>query len=211
MKKKEVAILINQALEHVLSATDFRLKSDKALLPGEKAFVRQIPGGRQMLFAAISDYWPDFVFSLCACIRLDAVENIFNQFSGVEPKFQSSTTTTITRLEYFTGGPAEYKVASPNDVAVAGDMLDPIIRNKILLFFEQLKDVESLDRAVNRQQPSIDITQNPSGAMHSLILANLAHNPDFDRLLAKHRGGEILAEMDHPLNRLVDYLKKCES
>jgi len=65
-----------------------------------------------------------------------------------------------------------------------------------------------LDRTVNHDQPGIDITHNPSGAMHSVILAHLAGDTDFDRLVARHRNDMQLApELDHPFNHLVEYLK----
>lgn len=202
MKKQEMKNLLFEMLGRILAGTDFRLKRN------EDCFTWKISGGWQQLGLPLLDYNPEFVVSLNICIRLDAVEDIFNMFSGVAPKYHSATPTTITRLEYFTGGRGEYKVTTPADVAFLGTVLSPIIRNKIIPFFNEHQDVQALDRAVNYQQPGIDFTQNPAKAMHAVILARLAGNKDFERIVAKHRTGMQLApEVDHPFNRLVEYLR----
>lgn len=202
MKKKEMKSLLFEMLSSILDGTDFRLKKS------EDCFTRKIAGGWQMLGLPLLDYNPEFIFSLNICIRLDAVEEIFNLFSGVAPKHHSTTTTTITRLEYFTGGRGEYEVTTPEDVASAGGILSLVIRDKIIPFFNEHKDVQALDRAVNSEYPGIDITQNPSGAMHSVILARMAENKDFECIVAKHRTDLQLApEIAHSFNRLVEYLK----
>src|SRR5262245_42883866 len=117
MKKQEMANLIFEVLGGTLSGTDFRLKKS------EDGFVRKIPGGRQMLGLPLWDYNPEFEFSLNICIRLDAVEEVFHRFSGSQPKYHGMSFTTITRLEYFTGGSGRYRVTSAGDVASAGTIL----------------------------------------------------------------------------------------
>jgi hypothetical protein len=202
MKKQEMKNLLFEMLGGILSTTEFRLKKS------EDAFVGKIPHGRQMLGLPLWDYNPEFEFSLNICIRLDAVEEIFHRFSGSPALYHSMSVTTITRLEHFTGGPAKYKVKTAGDVTSVGSILLPAIQEKILPFFHEHKDVQALDRAVNCEHPGIDITQNPSGAMHAVILARLAGNKDFERLVVKHRTDmQLAAEVPHPFNRLVEYLK----
>jgi hypothetical protein len=205
MKKQEMKNLLFEMLNGILTGTDFRLKKS------EDGFVRRIAGGRQMLGLPLLDYNPEFEFSLNICVRLDAVEEVFHQFSGSSPRYHSMSDTTITRLEHFTGGSARYKVTTAADVASVGGVLSSIIRDKIVPFFNEHQDVEALDRDVNCQQPGIDITQNPSGAMHAVILACLAGNKDFERVVAKHQTDmELAPEVTHPFNRLVEYLKTRE-
>jgi hypothetical protein len=202
MKKQEMKNLILQVLGRFVSETDFRLKKR------DDGFVRKIAGGRQMLGVPIWDYSPEFEFSLNTCIRLDAVEEIFHQFSGSPTKYHSLSFTTFTNLQYFTGGPAKYKVTTEDDVASAGEILSSVIRVKIIPFFNEYENIQALDKAVNCGQPGIDFTQNPSGAMHRVILAHLAGNADSDRLVAKYRSDMQLApDAAHPFNRLVEYLK----
>lgn len=206
MKKQEMKNLIFQELTLALSETDFRLKKS------EDSFIRMIPGGRQMLGLPFWDYHPEFEFSLVMSIRLEAVEDIFHLFSGTPPKYQAMGDTTITPLVHFTGEPAKYKVTTADEVKAAFGGLTGVIREKIVPFFDEHKDVKSLDRAVNWRQPGIDITQPPWGPVNSIILAHLAGNPDFERLVAKHRSEMHLgADVDHPFNRVVAYLKNSES
>jgi hypothetical protein len=163
-----------------------------------------------MLGLPLLDYNPEYQFSLNVCIRLDAAEEIFHQFSGSPPKYHSMSETTITGLEYFTGRPAmsTYNVSTADDVASAGRVLSVVIRDKIIPFFNEYQDLSAVDRAVNCQQPGIDKTQNPSGAMHAVILARLAGNKDFERVVDKHRTDmQLPREAAHPFNRLVEYLR----
>jgi hypothetical protein len=101
MKKQEMMNLLFQMLGSKLADTDFRLKKSEA------GFVRKIPGGWQMLGVPLWDYNPEFVFSLNICIRVDGAEEVFHQFSGSPAKYHSLSVTTITPLEYFTGGASE--------------------------------------------------------------------------------------------------------
>ena len=180
MKKPEMLNLIYEMLAKALDGTGFRLKKS------EQAFVRQFPGGRQMLGLPLWDYNPEFEFSLNICIRLDAVEQIFHLFSLAEPKYHAVSDTTITRLEYFTGAPGTFKVITAADVASAGSTLSKTLKEKIMPFFSANEEPKALDRAANRQQPGIDVTQPPSGLMHRLILARLAGNPEFEQLVQRY-------------------------
>jgi hypothetical protein len=202
VKKQEIRDLILQMVGANLLGTGFRLRKR------ESAFIRGIPGGWQHIGLPLYDYNPVFVFSLNICIRIDAVEDIFNMFSGIESKFQSTTATTMTRLEYFTGGSGEYSVATADDIASAGRVLSGVFRDKIIPFFDENKDAKALDRAVNCTEPGIDSTQPPAGPMHAIILARVAGNPDFDGLVDEIRRRMGLSpEVDHVFNRLVKYLK----
>jgi hypothetical protein len=202
MQKREMANLIFEMLGNILVGTEFRLKKS------EEGFIRRIAGGKQMLGLPLWDYNPEFEFSLVMTIRLEAAEEIFHRFSGSPPKYHSMSVTTITRLEHFTGVPSKFKVRTREDVESAGVALSGVIRDKIIPFFDDHQDVDALDRAVNRQHPGIDITLNPSGAMHSVILAHLASNNDFDRIVSEHQTDmQLPPEESHPFNALVEYLK----
>jgi hypothetical protein len=202
MKKQEIKDRIFQELAPSLAETGFRLKKT------EDAYIRRIAGGRQMLGLPLWDYRPIFEFSLNICIRVDEVDAIFHLIARTPPKYQAMSVTTITTLEYFVGQPAKYQVSTPDEVTATCKSLSVVIREKIIPFFDQHTDVKSLDQAVNCQSPGIDISQPPWGAVHSIILAHLAGNPDFDRLIAKHRSElQLPAEAEHPFNRAVSYLK----
>src|SRR5262245_25360569 len=98
--KTEVRRAIVDAVTPVVSAAGFRFRKSS------DAFVRRIEGGRQELGLPLVDHSPVFEFSFTLCIRLEAVQEITNRFSGSPPKYHSTTLTSITQLE-FLGVPAE--------------------------------------------------------------------------------------------------------
>jgi hypothetical protein len=203
MKKHEMATLIVETLGAYLSGTGFQFK--KAV----EGFVRPIHSGRQVLGVPLWDYDPEYEFSLNVCIRLDAVEAIFHRFSGAPRKYHALSFTTMSRLELFSGRLSHIRVTTAQQVASAGLAIASVVREKIVPFFSAHETVEALDRAVNCQCPGIDITQNPSGAMHSVILAHLAGGQHFKQLVDKHRTEmELRSTKAHPFNDLVEYLMR---
>lgn len=181
MKKPEIRDFIYAGLKEILGA-GFRLNKK------EGAFTRSIPNGFQRIYVPLYDYNPLFVFSLTIGIRLDAVEDIFNQFSGAMGAGQAQTTTSLTQLDYFTQEiRKEYEVSTKEEIDSALSDLTPLINSKILPFLEQYQDVQSLDDAINRKKlPEFDSTQLLSHAMHSIILAKLANNPSFSALVKEY-------------------------
>ena len=203
MNKQAMKNLVFQVLEEGISDPEFRPRKS------EDAFVRKIVGGKQMLGVPLWDHSPRFDISLNICIRLDAAEQIYHRFSGSPPKYQSMSTTTITRLEYFTGGPRRYSLVTADDVTSVGREICKVVRDKVIPFLDRHKDAKSLDEAVNCTQPGLDITQDPAGSMEAVILAHLAGNPDFDAVVTKLRQRmELSPEADHAFNRLAAYLKE---
>ena len=101
----------------------------------------------------------------------------------------------------------KYKVTTAADVASVEGALSAVIRDRIIPFFNEHQDVKALDRAVNCQEPGVDISQEPSASMTAVILARLAGNKDYERIVAKRRSKMQLApEAPHQFNRLVEYL-----
>ena len=92
--KTEVRRMIVDAVTPVVSPAGFRFKK------ATEAFVRKIDGGRQELGLPLVDYNPVFRFSFTLCIRLEAVQEITNRFSGSPSKYHSMTLTSISQLEF---------------------------------------------------------------------------------------------------------------
>lgn len=182
MKKKEIRDFVYAGLKEILGGAGFKLNK------GEGAFTRSIPNGFQRIYVSLYDYNPLFVFSLTIGIRLDAVEEIFNQFSGATGAGQAQTTTSLTPLGYFTQeNRKEYEVSTKEEIDSGLSDLTTVINSKILPFLEQYQDVQSLDDAINRKKlPGFDNTQLLSQAMHSIILAKLAGNPSFAALVTEY-------------------------
>jgi hypothetical protein len=182
MKKQEVRDFIYAKLSKVLLSAGFRLNK------GEGAFVRKITNGFQKIFVPLVDYNPIFVFSLTIGIRLDAVEDIFNRFSGADDKGQKQTLTTITQLTYFTEGRRkDYRVSTPIEIENAFSELNTVIDSNILPFLERYRDIQSLDAAINTEKlPGFDSSTLISHAMHSIILARLAGNNRYNELVIEY-------------------------
>jgi hypothetical protein len=205
MNKNDVRDLVYAELSKALLSSGFRLNKS------EGAFVRKIPGGLQKIFVPLIDYNPDFIFSLMVGIRLDAVEDIFNRFSGAQGQGQQKTLTSMTPLAYFTEGRRkDYKVSTPAEIEIALSDLASVIESKILPFLKQYHDVQSLDSAINTTTPTeFDTSNLASHAMHSVILAKLAGKNRFNDLVAKYENemkGHIPADRER-FTRLVAYLQ----
>lgn len=194
MKKQEIRDYIYAGLKEVLAGAGFKLNKK------EGAFTRSIPNGFQRIYVPLYDYNPLFVFSLTIGIRLDAVEDIVNQFSGTVGPGQAQTTTSLTQLGYFTHeNRKEYEVSTKEEIDSALSDLTTLINSKILPFLEQYQDVQSLDDAINKKKlPEFDSTQPLSHAMQSITLAKLANNPSFSALVTEYKKS---LENFHPADR----------
>jgi len=181
MTKQEARDLVYAGLKKSLKDPDFRLNQK------EGAFARRIPIGFQKVYVPFYDYKPMFVFSLTVGIRLDAVEDIFNRFSGANSAGQKLTLTTITRLSHFTGHLEEYKVSAPAEIATALTDLGTVIQAKIMPFLDNYQDVRSLDTAMNTNKvPGFDSSNLLMHAMHSVILARLNGSSLYRRLVDEY-------------------------
>jgi hypothetical protein len=183
----------------------FRLKKS------DEGFVRAIPGGTDKVLVPLIDYNPIFIFSLIMGIRNEEVERIFNLFSGSPPKYHAMTLTTMTPLDFFYPGQREkkeFKVSTPEEIRNAARELSKT-NNAIIDFFNQHQDVKSLDASINSGAAGFDQSSHPYRAMHAIILAHLANNPNFESLVS---GFQEEARQWHEadrnkFDRLVSYLR----
>lgn len=186
MTKTEVRDALYQELGPLFRG--FRLKKS------DEGFVRAIPGGTQKIVVPLFDYRPVFMFSLMMCMRIDEVERVFNLFSGSPPKYHAMTLTTMTPLGYFypgLQGKKEYKVETAEEVRNAVQDLSAI-SGKITRFLDQHQNIKSLDATMNSDDGlHFDGSANPYRAMHALILARLAKNPEFEKLAAQYHAQSL--------------------
>jgi hypothetical protein len=218
--KTEVRRMIVDAVTPVVSALGFRFKK------ASEAFVRKIGGGRQELGLPLVDHNPVFEFSFTLCIRLEAVQEITNRFSGSPPKFHSITLTSITQLE-FLGLPAEpgrgvvFHLASEADLAAIMPGVITTLRERVLPFFEEYRDIAAVNRGLNPDgaervlrvvgfpdRRAFDATYHPYRAMAGVAVAHLAHDPRLAALIDAYRS-QISEMPEHDrakLDNLVTYL-----
>lgn len=207
MKKTEMADLIYAMLGEILAGSDFHLRKR------DGSFERKISAGRQNLSVPLWDHSPSFDFSLDLTIRLDPVEAIFNRFNRADEKYHALTVTTITHVDHFASGFAKIRVTSADDVRSHQARFTRLLEDKILPFCGQHQTIEQLDAAVNVRSPSIDVAQNPAGAMHAVILARLANNPKYSHIVARHRRalGGWFGHAPPEFEALVKYLEDYQA
>jgi hypothetical protein len=194
----DVERLITNALDPILRPAGFRYRRKSG------AFVRKIPGGKQELSVALWGYRPPFEFSFTLCVRLDAVEEITNQFAGVLPKYYGETLTSMTQLEFLDfprneRGECRYGAESEPELLRLLPGVCALVRDRVLPFFEEHQDIQSLNRGLNppgsegvfqRSWPSdrrAFAGDRPYRAMTGVAVAYLAGDPRLSDLIAAYR------------------------
>ncbi|WP_432537912.1 hypothetical protein [Kineococcus arenarius] len=143
--------MIFTGMSGALEGTGFRLSSS------QEHFARRIATGRQELAVPLWDHQPVFRFSLVAGVRLDAVEAVFNEFSGATGKNAALTLTTMTPLPFF----GEYvDVHSVNDALHTQpregfDTTEPLSHAMHALIVARLADDPGLSRHISRYEAEL--------------------------------------------------------
>jgi hypothetical protein len=218
--KTELRRMIVDAVTPVVSAAGFRFKRTSA------AFVRKIDSGRQELGLSLVDYNPIFEFSFTLCIRLEAVQEIINRFSGSPPKYHSTTSTSITQLE-FLGLPADagrgvrFRVQSEAELAAVVLEVLNIVREPVLPFFDDYCDIAAANGGLNPEgaervlrlagftdRRAFCATNQPYRAMTGVAVARLANDPRLSELISAYRS-QISEMQEHDrakFEKLVNFL-----
>ena len=220
--KTEVRRMIVDAVTPVVSAAGFRFKK------AQEAFVRRIEDGRQELGLPLVDYNPVFQFNFTLCIRLEAVQEITDRFSGSPPKYHSMTLTSITQLE-FLGLPAKpgrgvkFEVSSEAELMAVMPGVLTMVRDRVLPFFDEYRAIAAVNRGLNPEGAErvfrivgfpdrrvFDATNQPYRAMTGLAAAYLAHDPRLDALIDAYRS-QISEMPEHDrskFEKLADFLNR---
>jgi hypothetical protein len=85
-----------------------------------------------------------------------------------------------------------------------------VIRNEIIPFLNLHQDVASLDMVMNRSEKPLTIPMQPYRGMHGIILAKLAGNPDFEKLVKRYLDEmeSIPHQEKEKFIKLTNYLRK---
>ena len=222
--KTEVRRLFADAIAPVVSDAGFRYKK------GSQGFVRKIDGGRQELLLSLVDRNPLFEFSLTLCIRLEAVQEITNRFTGSLPEYHGISVTSITQLEHMglradRGVSVRYCVESEADLTAILPRILTVVRERVLPFFEEYRDLAAVNRGLNPKgtgkwwtrllqflmpagRREFDATDLPYRAMKGVTVAHLARDPRLAALITAYRCQvSSMPESDRQkFENLVDYL-----
>jgi hypothetical protein len=228
MKKGDVRVIIYETLAPVLAPFNFRLKKTQA------EFQRKIEDGTQRLGVPLWDYNPRFEFSLVMTIRIDAVEDITNRFSGSPPKYHSGTLTVITQLEHLGVNTCRWRAENENELRSRLVETVEIVRDRVIPFFERYQKLPAIAAAANPDPaPVVLPTSNgmttgmgiladralfssgnhPYRAMSAITLAHLARLKNFHSLVLRYQ--KELSSLHHQSERdkfdqLVQFLRESE-
>jgi hypothetical protein len=184
---------------------------EEAVDDSELFFKRHMPDGSQALKVAVWDRCPFIKFCCLISVRLDRVEAIYHLFSGSRPTSHAMSSTIVTSLNYFVGGPAENVISKSEELIDLLSSWDEPMRTEVIPYLAFATDIKSLDRLINSVPMEVlDITRTPYSLMHHIILAKLAHNANFDQLVDSHR--EELRDLHcdgSSYEHLVDHLRHC--
>jgi hypothetical protein len=181
-----------------------------------EGFMRHVDGIRQMLFIGLWDRGLAYEFTLGVGIRVDAVEAIYHLYSEYLPEYQASSDTCVINLKALVPGLDRLTVYDAATIQQAVHQLAPYITNQILPFLDSHRDVRSLDRLLNQGKPAEQVCGVDgrgswvlSFAMSAVILARLAGNPDFDKLVERYRSEirDFDDDDQQRYDRLVGYLR----
>jgi hypothetical protein len=150
----------------------------------EEWFIRRIPGGSQTISVGIADYEPAFDFSPTFGVRLDAAEELFNRFAGVNSRHQAATMTMVAQSDAVLGID-EWAAESDGELVRAVDEMARAIATRGLAFLDRHTDLESLDKQLNGDD-SADRGHPPHREMHALIVAHLTGRADLEALAASY-------------------------
>lgn len=199
MKKTEVKDAIFSELTKLVADKGFRYSKKES---GQ--LTRQFKGGFQIIYGMITDYCPHFEFELVVEIRLDAAEEIRHAFFDLPPSGRTGSTTVSIDLGYFLDCRLDerFQVSTLDEISKTIKFLTPVLLDKIIPTLDRCTDAQGLDKLINSELEFY--------AVESLIVARLAGNPNFDRLVREKE--EIVArehdeKYKHCFSRLVEYLK----
>jgi hypothetical protein len=215
-RKPEVRRLFADAVTAVVSPAGFRFNKRTS-----KAFVRKIEGGRQELRFHLVDFNPAFVFSFALGIRLEAVQEIINQF-GYILRFYPTTLTSLTQLEFLGWpGPGHFRLRVTSDAELAASVPGflTMVRDRVLPFFDEYRDLAAVNRGLNPEGAervfravsdwrAFDASQHPHRAMSGVAVAHLAQDPRFEALVRAYRRQmrELHEDSRSMFEKLVNYL-----
>lgn len=187
MTKKYVREKIRIQIADGLEKEGFKyVKSNERIM-------RQHKSGFDVIYITVIDYYPIFQIEFGISIRLDAVEEIVNQFldeNFINPKGKRYTTTIGASYRMLSNTQHNYiEIKNEDELNEAICQLITLIGTKGLSFLEKYHDI-NLVNEVNKKQlliPNNYVCYIPHNIMQSLALLKLCDDPDFDALKLKYK------------------------
>jgi hypothetical protein len=181
MNKPQVRMAIFDGLARMLVPAGFKgIRKDAH-------FKRKTDTGFQLITFSLVDYNPEFHFALTASLRVDAIEDIDNLFSGVSPEARAHSVSVAVGAKYFLGRPLRFEVSSEAEIEEAMRVLAPFLNESLLPLLDACVSLPAVERLLNgsgeRKLNCVPDWQARSG----MVAAALCRRPDYDQILAGYR------------------------
>lgn len=151
------------------------------------SFKRKTDTGFQRITFSLADYNPEFHFELTASLRVDAIEDIRNLFSGVSPESRGNSASVAVGAQYFLGKPLHFEVTSEAEIEDAMRVLEPFLNESLLPLLDECVPLPAVERLLNGSGES-KLTSVPDWqAMSGVVAAALCRRPDYDQIVAGYR------------------------
>jgi hypothetical protein len=205
MKKGEVRNAIFENLLNILGPIGFKSKKKGYLL--ERIF----EGGCQAIIFSLADYNPTFVFTFLLSVRLDAIQDITNEFNGTPPAEFGSSVSSSTSMEYFIPeSKGRFEIMSMDDIAGQFALLKPVFEEKVIPFFLSCITVEDMEKRVNSESDFIYALPK-FAAFTGIAAAFLVRPESFEQVVEQHLGGMrrrgFVPHVLEPVERLAEKLR----
>jgi hypothetical protein len=194
---------IDAELSEILPAAGFANRRS------EEHWLRRTDQGSQTISIAVDDLDPDFEIEPMFGVRIDAVEDIYHQFAGTREGYRQLSSTTMTP-SFRALGVDHFEATGDAELSQVAREIANLVRGRGLPFLNSYRDLTALDRALNVDRiPQFSITHEGSQARTAVIVARLAGNPSFERLVEEH--AEAGRKFTHPggasYDDLAEYLR----
>lgn len=138
-------------------------------------FIRKLNNGFCGIITGFVNHKPFYTLNMIFVIRIDEVEDIFNQFSSIVPGYQESSATIMVRYAYFKGV-KEFRIEFSTETELVNALkeFEHIYAEQIKQFSDKYSTLENLYPLVEDGSiAGIDFSAAPDNFIHWLIIAKL--------------------------------------
>lgn len=205
MRKGEVRDAIFAGLLETFGTIGFTCRK------ADDTLERKFDGGRQVIVFALVDYNPTFIFTLFFGVRLDAIQDITNEFNGALAQDFARSVSSTTGMEYFMpSSDVRFRVKSIEEIQNKFTELRPEFEEKVLPFFASCITLEDIEHRVNSEKGFI-YSSAPRAAFTGIAAAFLVRPDMFEQVVEQHLGAMrergYVPSLLEPIERMVEKLR----
>lgn len=181
--KSEIKSALFTSLRPELAKHGFSLKATQG------RFVRRRGEVSDIFQLVCLDGKPGYRIQPNVGVRVERIEDIFHQISGLEAKFQKDTPTIGSSVGIYLTGDSrscEFLLESPSEVGSITEKIVRVFHEFGLPYFDRLGSIQAIDAALNSNAPE----RTPHRVLAffrcstGIIVAKLVGRPNYDELVA---------------------------